>query len=575
MKKGVLPVILVGSLFALAMAVSSKKVPKKGPKAALARISRYAQWRGIVKKIKLPHIRLGWRRAPGVTPPPQAQTSARSASTQNPISSGKMRNIVLLLFLLVGPFALGFVIFRVGVFEKGSKEPPPPTAIAATPTPTPLPQAQTTPTLSPTSTPIPTPLPPPTPASLMPDLPKNIIFHTDFESPSAADKWVAYSNGGEIEGWNVEGTVDLTGTFWKAASGMQSLDLIGRSPGAIVREFPTNPGQKYELCFAVSGNPYDGDPIKILEVRWNNILLDRIQVDTTKRSLRLMGWAWRGYEITAVEETARLEFRGVAGGTHWGPVVDDVMVVAGSSGCKGTVKPITLPTPTPILATPIPAAVPVVPDEQKAGLFRNETTSFSVVLPPKVWSEKARIRFKFERGGKSVAKSKGLQVWIDTAAKKGVKDGDAFDYSTQEQVQSFFAAEADAENACFDTVTAQVFLVEKSVETWVDQDQLLAKDFCVENPVWLATPVYDQNRGTIIVEVYNKSRQLQRVVPELTCPKFEYTSIMSFWVGQRKEEIVKGGSFEILQGPISIEVEVKPKSPAERNRLGECVLKVN
>lgn len=158
------------------------------------------------------------------------------------------------------------------------------------------------------------------------------------------------------------GTVDLTGTFWKAASGLQSLDLIGWSPGAVTREFATIPGQRYELCFAVSGNPAGGDPIKIMEVRWNSNLVDRISINITDRSPSQMGWAWRGYQVVAVQETARLEFRGVAGGSHWGPVLDDVRVAQGGGGCKGEVKLVTLPTPTPIpetpTATPIPTRVP-------------------------------------------------------------------------------------------------------------------------------------------------------------------------------------------------------------------------
>ena len=172
---------------------------------------------------------------------------------------------------------------------------------------------------------------------------------------------MSYSKG-EIEEWKVEGTVDLTGTFWKAASGLQSLDLIGSSPGAIVREFATIPGQTYELCFGVSGNPHGGDPIKIMEVWWNATLLDRIAVDITGRSLKQMGWAWRGYGLVAREQTARLKFQGVAGGSHWGPVLDDVTVAIGSSGCKGEVKLVTLPTPTPVpIATPTMTPVPATP----------------------------------------------------------------------------------------------------------------------------------------------------------------------------------------------------------------------
>lgn len=260
--------------------------------------------------------------------------------------------------------------------------PSPPGGSTRIPTPTPTPThillAWPTPTPTPTPTqqyrrhivvaqPTPTPTPTPLPSihSLLPmPLPSNVILYEDFEIPFAGDRWISF-DGGLVGGWTVEGSVDFVGSFWKAARGRQSLDIHGWSAGAIAREFATTPGQIYEVCFALSGNPSGGDSIKVMEVWWNALLVDRIAVDTTGRSPSQMGWVYQGYRLTAQEVTSRLKFQGVGGGSHWGAVIDDITVVIGESGCKGEMKFVVLPAPTPISAptstpTPTPSPTPTV-----------------------------------------------------------------------------------------------------------------------------------------------------------------------------------------------------------------------
>ena len=72
----------------------------------------------------------------------------------------------------------------------------------------------------------------------------------------------------DITGWTVIGTVnyaysiDYIGGYWQAAEGYRSVDLNGTSDrGGVQQALATVAGQRYEVRFAMSGNP-DGNPWK-------------------------------------------------------------------------------------------------------------------------------------------------------------------------------------------------------------------------------------------------------------------------------------------------------------------------
>jgi hypothetical protein len=223
-----------------------------------------------------------------------------------------------------------------------------PSEVEETPTVAPTPTAVPTATLVPTPTP--TIIPAPTLTVSKPRA--QAVFHADFETPTVGEEWQLFQEGDSLDGCRVEGTVDLTGTFWEAASGLQSLDLHGFKAGALTCEVPVEAGKTYEVCFALSGNIDGGTSPKVVEVWVGSVLADRFEIDMAARSQSYMGWVYRGYSFVANNRVITLRFVGAGGGSHWGPVVDDIIVFVGTGNCQGEVRLIELPTPL-ILPDPI------------------------------------------------------------------------------------------------------------------------------------------------------------------------------------------------------------------------------
>lgn len=155
----------------------------------------------------------------------------------------------------------------------------------------------------------------------------NLVQNGDFEAPDAGNDYVVYGVNQTFGGWVVEqGTVDLSGPRWAAATGKQSVDLTG-SPGqgAIYQQLSTQPGQTYRLRFAIAGNPECEQGIKRVEVWWGEQLLDTLTFDTRGRSNDAMGWQYREYTVTAFTHQTRLRFRSRSN-NYCGPMIDSVSV---------------------------------------------------------------------------------------------------------------------------------------------------------------------------------------------------------------------------------------------------------
>jgi len=177
----------------------------------------------------------------------------------------------------------------------------------------------------PTSTPTPTPVPS-----------DNIVINGSFEEPVVSGSYDTYYSGDTFGNWTVEGgsidimSVDhISGSYWQAADGLQSVDLTGtnNTAGAIFQVLDTTIGQSYTISFSLSGNPEGGPAIKRMEIWWGSNLLDTLSFDVTGRSNLNMGWEPHTYTANATNNLTRLTFKSLISG-YYGPVIDAVSVKA-------------------------------------------------------------------------------------------------------------------------------------------------------------------------------------------------------------------------------------------------------
>jgi choice-of-anchor C domain-containing protein len=160
-----------------------------------------------------------------------------------------------------------------------------------------------------------------------------------FESPGNVFPYRVFSTGASLPGWTVErGTVEIvSGRYWQAAEGGQSLDLNGifDQIGTIYQDIPTQPGQRYRVRFAFAGNPEGGWPkMKSFRVDWDGQAVTTLSFDTTGRTNSNLGWRHHEFIVAASGPISRLRFESLTP-TFCGPVLDDI-----------TVTPVTAATPT-------------------------------------------------------------------------------------------------------------------------------------------------------------------------------------------------------------------------------------
>jgi choice-of-anchor C domain-containing protein len=163
--------------------------------------------------------------------------------------------------------------------------------------------------------------------------PINIVRNGSFETPVVGlQNNIPYFAVTEFaDYWTLDaGSIDHTGEgFWQAADGGQTVDLSGHfQTGSIYQDLATTPGQRYRLRFALAGNPAeDSPPIKNGVVFWGVDEVGRFTFDTTDTSYTNMGFTYLEFQVVAVTDTTRLRFTSLSDNA-WGPVIDDVSVVA-------------------------------------------------------------------------------------------------------------------------------------------------------------------------------------------------------------------------------------------------------
>ncbi|MBV2152497.1 choice-of-anchor C family protein [Kitasatospora sp. SUK 42] len=152
-----------------------------------------------------------------------------------------------------------------------------------------------------------------------------------FEYPRApVNLFTPYYPGQSIGPWLVTGqTVDLIGQgTWQATEGDQSVDL--NAAGAVNQTFTTTPGTTYTVTYALAGNPDNNPPVKTGKALVDGQDRQDFSFDTTGRSHADMGYARRQFTFVAANPTTELTFASTTGADHHGPVIDDVLVTAGS-----------------------------------------------------------------------------------------------------------------------------------------------------------------------------------------------------------------------------------------------------
>ena len=186
------------------------------------------------------------------------------------------------------------------------------------------PADEATPTPEPTVEPTPNPTPTPVPDPCLGET-------NGFEPPNAPDagaSFVMLTFGDNVDGFVIDtGSIDIVGTYWLAACGVQSMDLSGGEPGAIHREMFTTAGAAYRVRFAFSGNPYDDSAPKFVRILWDGVELDELAIVTDGFGPEDMGWKWFEYDVTASGSTARLTFESLTPGVY-GPALDGISVTA-------------------------------------------------------------------------------------------------------------------------------------------------------------------------------------------------------------------------------------------------------
>jgi choice-of-anchor C domain-containing protein len=165
----------------------------------------------------------------------------------------------------------------------------------------------------------------------------SLIVNGSFEDPGGIFPYVPYFPGAGIPGWTIEsGTVEITGPYWQAASGYQSLDINGifDDIGTIYQDLPTVPGKQYLVRFAYAGNP-DGElpVIKSADVSWDGGLLTSLSFDITGHSRDNMGWLYTRHVVSATTTSSRLRFQSTSP-TFCGLTLDDISVTAVPEPCS-------------------------------------------------------------------------------------------------------------------------------------------------------------------------------------------------------------------------------------------------
>ena len=157
----------------------------------------------------------------------------------------------------------------------------------------------------------------------------NLIVNGDFEESASVGYYRTVRSGETIPGWKIDNaSVDLTGTYFDAAKGKVSIDLVGTPGfGSISQQIQTTPGSVYKLTFMLAGNPAGGPSNKSLTVSASG-QQSTFSFDITGKSIHNMGWESKTWTFRAQEEETNLVFTANEFNppTNYGPAIDDIQL---------------------------------------------------------------------------------------------------------------------------------------------------------------------------------------------------------------------------------------------------------
>ncbi|MBT6204040.1 MAG: DUF642 domain-containing protein, partial [Rhodospirillaceae bacterium] len=140
------------------------------------------------------------------------------------------------------------------------------------------------------------------------------LANGSFEAPLAPAGWfITHGIGVNLGGWVVQkDSIDLVGTLWAAADGIQSVDLNGNDAGRVEQDITTIADATYRVSFEL----------------WSNGLVqvaagDESEEITTSGST----WTQHTFDFTADHASTLLSFESVGAGGPSGPVLDNVEVM--------------------------------------------------------------------------------------------------------------------------------------------------------------------------------------------------------------------------------------------------------
>jgi choice-of-anchor C domain-containing protein len=129
-----------------------------------------------------------------------------------------------------------------------------------------------------------------------------------------------------IDNWIVtRGNVDWVNTStWAAADGFRSVDLQGLdSSGGVGQVANTVAGRRYQLTFALAGNPDGAPTIKHMTARAGSLEVP-FEFDTTGAWAWHMNWQDRSFTFVAADALTAIEFFSTDPPGSFGAVVDRV-----------------------------------------------------------------------------------------------------------------------------------------------------------------------------------------------------------------------------------------------------------
>lgn len=157
-----------------------------------------------------------------------------------------------------------------------------------------------------------------------------VITNGSFELPDTGFQTVLA--GQTFGSWTCTGPSDIEFVDTSASplfapslyDGDYWVDLTGvGAPSGIRQTIATTPGQGYRIDFAMSGNPFSGGQVMILNVLWNGGLVGTFSHDTTGRNQFNMGWTVYTVDVLGTGSDI-LTFQGVSGSAAAGVALDDV-----------------------------------------------------------------------------------------------------------------------------------------------------------------------------------------------------------------------------------------------------------